>query len=350
MNKRILVLAALYAAGGSAASELAVYGVMDVGISHDRGGSNGDATRVTSGMATQSRWGFKGSEDLGDGLSAFFVLEGGIHADTGIPTQNGTLFGRTSIVGLRGKAGAVSIGVQDTPLFTTLNTVIDPLRNGIGRSNNLMPPGGFRAGNSILVRSSQWHGISADAMLVAGEAVGNSAIGRQFGGSIGYGNGPLTVRLALHHRSNVSVTAPDAGAARNWLLGANIDLQLAKVYAGYGVNRGLNSSPLNSAGAPFGGVAPVPSSASNDAFLGVSVPRGAWTYIATVVHKNDRTRFDQDALQTALYAAYAFSKRTDVYAAHVLIHNSNGAGYTAGNSEEAGTGNRQLALGLRHRF
>ncbi|MRV71618.1 porin [Duganella sp. FT92W] len=348
--KRIIALAALCAAGSSAASDIAFYGVMDVGISQDRGGINGVSTRVTSGMATQSRWGFKGSEDLGDGLSAFFVIEGGIHADTGVPTQNGTLFGRTSIVGLRGKAGAVSVGLQDTPLFTTLNTVIDPLRNGIGRSNNLMPPGGFRAGNSILYRSNSWNGFSGDAMVVAGEAAGNSSIGRQFGGSFGYSNGPLNVRLALHNRSNVTATAPDAPSARNWLLGANVDWQVVKLYAGYGVNRGPNSSPLNSAGAPFGGVAPVASSSSNDVLVGVSVPRGAWTYIATVVHKDDRTRFDQDALQTALYAAYAFSRRTDVYAAHVLIHNRNGAGHTAGNSEEPGTGNRQLAIGLRHRF
>jgi predicted porin len=92
------------------------------------------------------------------------------------------------------------------------------------------------------------------------------------------------------------------------------------------------------------------SSASNDTLLGVSVPRGAWTYIATVVRKDDRTRRNQDALQRALYATYAFSKRTDVYAAHVLIHNRNGAGYTAGNSEEPGTGNRQLAIGLRRRL
>lgn len=348
--KRIIALAALCVAGGSAASELALYGVLDVGLSHDRGGIHGAATRVTSGMATQSRWGFKGSEDLGDGLSAFFVIEGGIHADTGIPTQNGTLFGRTSIAGLRGKAGAVSVGLQDTPLFTTLNTIIDPLRNGVGRSNNLMPPGGFRAGNSILYRSNAWRGISADAMFVAGEAAGDSDIGRQFGGSIGYGNGPLNVRLAMHNRSNATAKAPGAPSARNWLLGANYDWQFARLHAGVGVNRGPDSSPRNSSGAPFGGAAPVASSASNDVLLGLSVPRGQWTYIVTVVHKDDRTRLNQDALQTALYAAYAFSRRTDVYAAHVLIHNRNGAGYTAGNSEEPGTGNRQLAVGLRHRF
>jgi hypothetical protein len=49
--------------------------------------------------------------------------------------------------------------------------------------------------------------------------------------------GPLAVRLAMNNRSNVTAAAPDAGAARNRQLGANYDLQVAKVYAGYGVNR-----------------------------------------------------------------------------------------------------------------
>ena len=140
-----LCTALLCGATASASDSVAFYGVMDVGISVDQGGVAGTSTRVTSGMATQSRWGFRGVEDLGQGMSAFFVIEGGIHADNGTSTQNNTLFGRTTIVGLRGRYGAVSAGLQDTPLFTTLNVVVDPLRNGIVRSNNLMPPTGFRA-------------------------------------------------------------------------------------------------------------------------------------------------------------------------------------------------------------
>jgi predicted porin len=153
--KPSLFCAAMLCSGAALAdpSSVAFYGVVDMGISVDGGGVAGSSTRVTSGMATQSRWGFRGSEELANGLAAFFVLEGGIHADNGTSTQNNTLFGRTSIVGLRGKLGSVSLGLQDTPLFTVLNVVVDPLRNGIIRSNNLMPPTGFRASNSVLYRS-----------------------------------------------------------------------------------------------------------------------------------------------------------------------------------------------------
>jgi predicted porin len=355
MNKRITALAALALTTCSGAvlaqSNVAFYGVMDLGISQDRGGAAGTSTRVTSGMATQSRWGFRGTEDLGGGLSAFFVIEGGIHGDVGNSTQNNTLFGRTSIVGLRSaQLGAVSIGLQDTPLFTTLNTVVDPLRNGIARSNNLMPSTGFRANNSVLYRSPEVNGFSGDAMYAAGEVAGDSSASRALGGSFGYSKGPLNVRLAYHNRNNDTATLKNTGNARNTLLGANYDFGVAKAWFGYGVDKGLNSAPLNSPGAAFGGKPPTPSTDSRDLLLGASLPLGASTVVATMVRKDDRTALNQDAQQYALAYMYAFSRRTDVYTSYARIRNHNGAGYTEGNSEEPGIGNRQFTVGLRHRF
>ena len=355
MNKRITALAALAlttcSGAAMAQSNVTFYGVMDLGISQDRGGVAGTSTRVTSGMATQSRWGFRGTEDLGDGLSAFFVIEGGIHGDAGNSTQNNTLFGRTSIVGLRSaKLGAVSIGLQDTPLFTTLNTVVDPLRNGIARSNNLMPSTGFRANNSVLYRSPDVNGFSADAMYAAGEVAGDSSASRALGGSFGYSKGPLNVRLAYHNRNNDTATLKNTSSGRNTLLGANYDFGIAKAWFGYGVDKGLNSAPLNSPGAAFGGVPPTPSTDSRDLLLGVSVPFGASAVVATAIRKDDRTALNQDAQQYALAYMYALSRRTDIYTSYARIRNHNGAGYTEGNSEEPGIGDRQITVGLRHRF
>ncbi|ELX08931.1 outer membrane porin protein [Janthinobacterium sp. HH01] len=354
MKKSIYAVGALALATCSAAalaqSNVTFYGVMDMGISQDRGGIAGTSTRATSGMATQSRWGFRGNEDLGGGMSAFFVIEGGIHADTGTSTQNNTLFGRTSIVGLGTKYGAVSAGLQDTPLFTTLNTVVDPLRNGIARSNNLMSSTGFRAGNSVLYRTPVIDGFSADAMYVAGEVAGDQRASRALGGSFGYSRGPLNVRLAYHNKNNDTATLKNTGSARNTLLGANYDFGPAKAWFGYGVDRGLNSSPLNSSIINFEGPAPVASTDSRDVLLGVTVPCGLSTVVATYINKNDRTARNQDAQQYALAYMYAFSKRTDIYTSYALIRNHNGGGYTEGNSEEPGIGNRQFTVGLRHRF
>jgi len=353
--KKFLMTTALLAVGcgtASAQSNVTFYGVMDLGLSVDGGGvaSSANSVRVTSGMATQSRWGFKGSEDLGNGLAAFFVIEGGIHADTGTSTQNNTIFGRNTAVGLRGNFGAVSIGVQDTPLFTTLNTVVDPLRNGIIRSNNLMSPTGFRSPNSVLWRSRDFNGFSGDLMVAPGEVAGDGAAGRAVGGSFGYASGPLTARLAYHQRNNDTLTLHNADVARNTLLGANYDFGVVKVFGGYEINRGLNSSPLNNTVAVFGGAAPTASTDSRDLLLAASVPFGVQTVVLTYGRKNDRTSFNQDAQQLGVAYFYAFSKRTDVYTSFARIRNEHGAAYTEGNSEEAGTGNRQFTAGLRHRF
>ena len=340
----------LCSGGAFAQTNVAFYGVMDMGISVDKGGIAGTSTRATSGMATQSRWGFRGSEDLGDGLSAFFVIEGGIHVDNGTSTQNNTLFGRTAIVGLKSKLGAISLGLQDTPLFTTLNVVVDPFRNGIARSNNLMNPTGFRAGNSILYRSNVVDGFSGDLMYVAGEVAGDAQAARAFGGSFGYAKGPLTARIAYHNRNNDTAAIKGSENAKNTLLGANYDFGPVKGFLGVEVNKGLNSASLNNPAASFGGAKPTASTDSTDLLLGASVPMGASTFVATYIRLDDKTAFNQDAQQYALAYMYAFSKRTDVYTSVAAIRNHNGAAYTEGNSEEPGTGNKQFTVGLRHRF
>ena len=353
-KKQLATLAALTlfgaASGAQAQSSVTLYGVVDMGVSLDRGGIQGNSTRLTSGMATQSRWGVRGSEDLGGGLSALFVVEGGFSADKGTSTQNNILFGRTTIVGLRGGFGSVTLGLQDKPYFTTLNTVVDPLRNGIARSNNLMAPTGFRAANSVLYRSTDMGGFSGDLMYAAGEVAGDNAAGRALGGSVGYAGGPLTVRLAHHNRNNDTALLKNTDNAKNTLLGANYDFGVAKAYFGYAIDKGLNSAPLNNPAASFGGAAPRASTDSRDLLLGVSVPLGAGTALATWIRKDDKTAFNQDAHQMALAYLYAFSKRTDLYTSYALIRNKNGAAYTEGNSEEAGTGDKQFTLGLRHRF
>ena len=353
MNKQLsFFCAAMLCSGAVLAdpSSVAFYGVVDMGISIDGGGAAGTSTRVTSGMATQSRWGFRGTEELGGGLAAFFVVEGGIHADNGTSTQNNTLFGRTSIVGLRGKLGAVSIGLQDTPLFTVLNVVVDPLRNGIVRSNNLMPPTGFRASNSVLYRSPDVNGFTTALMVVAGEVPGKASAASAVGGSFNYSRGPLNASIAFHRKNNDSATVSGLDPARNLLLGANYNFGPLRGYLGYEVNRGPNSAPLNNSAALFGGLPPVPSTDSHDLLLGAAIPFGVSTVVLTAVHADDRTVHNQDATQLGVAYMYAFSKRSDVYASYGNIRNRNGAAYTEGNSEEPGTGNRQFAMGLRHRF
>lgn len=88
------------------ASNVVLYGIVDVGVERIGGVAVGTArenlTRITGSNQIASRWGLRGSEDLGGGLRAVFQLESGFAPDTGTLMQNGRLFGREATVGLAG--------------------------------------------------------------------------------------------------------------------------------------------------------------------------------------------------------------------------------------------------------
>jgi len=132
---------------------------------------------------------------------------------------------------------------------------------------------------------------------------------------------------------------------------AVVDFGVVKKHALYGINHGLNSSMLRNTANPYGRpLAPVVSTDSRDTLVGLTVPFGPHTLLASYLHKDDRTRFNQDAGQLALGYLYALSKRTSMYAIVAHIDNRNGAGYTAGNASHAGSGNRVASVGISHAF
>jgi predicted porin len=84
--------------------------------------------------------------------------------------------------------------------------------------------------------------------------------------------------------------------------------------------------------------------------LGLSAPVGPGTLMFSAMHKDDRTRFNQDASAWGVGYLYDLSKRTGLYAAYAHIDNKNGAGYTVTNNTESGTGNTGYNLGIRQTF
>ncbi|WP_382324125.1 porin [Hydrogenophaga sp. UC242_50] len=116
MKKHAIALAALGLVSGyaSAQSSVTLYGVVDVALERVKGATS--VTRVTSGQQQGSRWGLRGTEDLGGGLKATFLLESGFNADVGTLGQGGRLFGRQGYVGLGGNWGTVRLGRQYTPM------------------------------------------------------------------------------------------------------------------------------------------------------------------------------------------------------------------------------------------
>lgn len=146
-----------------AQSSVQVYGVVDLAVSSYRGEGAGTKTMMTSSGNTASRIGFRGKEDLGDGMLVGFDLEAGLNPDVGggLPTNinnqasgnvggGGITFNRKSYMYLQGKAGQVRLGRDYTPGFW--NTfVYDAFRVGVGSGLTTLgtTSTGLRASNSV---------------------------------------------------------------------------------------------------------------------------------------------------------------------------------------------------------
>lgn len=354
MKKTLISLAVLAAATNVAyaQSNVTIYGTVDAGIVSERGAKAGSATKVSSGVSSASRLGFRGTEDLGNGLSAIFALESGFAADTGASTEGGKLFGRQSYVGLKSNTlGAVTLGNQYTAYYKALSEVADPFAAGYaGTATNLFPSS-QRAKNTIQYASPVMAGFSGEVAYSTGEQNGSNSAGRQVGAGLAYANGPLNARV-VYNLSNNDVVAPgfpvaNRDLARNALIAVNYDFTVAKAYLAYGKDKGTNSATMGDV--IVGGTRA--STDSNDVLVGVSAPVGpAGTVMASYIRKNDKNVANLDASQWAVGYSYALSKRTAAYASYAQISNKNGALYTVGNATEAGTSDKAFNLGVRHSF
>jgi predicted porin len=115
MKKSLIALAVMAVSGvAMAQSSVTLYGILDVAYAHVKDGTTTN-NKIESGLLNTSRFGFKGSEDLGGGLKANFLLEGAINVDTGASSGDSqsaapTMFSRNSYVGLSGGFGELRLG------------------------------------------------------------------------------------------------------------------------------------------------------------------------------------------------------------------------------------------------
>lgn len=329
MKQPLLILATLaVAATGNAAAQtsLTIYGLVDAGVVLERGGS-GNVTRLTSGVQSGSRLGFKGMEDLGGGMSARFALESGFGIDSGTLNPGGTLFGRQAFAGLSGRWGDVLFGRQYTPHFLVLDEV-DPFGTGLaGSSTNLLTTVP-RMNNTLKYLTPDWSGLSGEFAYGFGEVAGDSTANRQLGASVGYLRGPLVLKLA-HHRADAP-TGLDR--SRSTLLAGKVDFGRAAASVGVGLNRGTGTAD------------------NRDYMLGVTVPVGAGVLMASFTRKDDRSIANGDADQWALGYTHLLSRRTNLYTSFARIYNDPGATYTVGNATEPGSGDKAFNIGIRHKF
>ncbi|TWI44884.1 putative porin [Pseudoduganella flava] len=333
MSKHIkhAVTAALALAGAGAAqaqSQVQLYGIVDAGVVAEYGTPGGTTTAVSGGIASGSRLGLKGKEDLGDGLAAVFVLESGFASDTGTSSHGGRLFGRQAWVGLTGPFGGISAGRQYSPYYKALGDMADPFEDGFaGQAMNIIA-GNRRMDNSVAYRTPVLAGWSAEVAYGAGEVAGDATRNRELSGSLTWAPGPLIVILTHHRREDPLLAdhASNSAVVLRYTYGPLIG------HAAFVRNRGP-------AGAD-----------SRDGLLGLTYKAGPHRVLVSVVQRDDRTAARRDARQVGIGYLYALSRRTDLYTAYGHIDNDNGASYKVGNATDDGAGNAAFNLGIRHTF
>jgi predicted porin len=351
MKPSVLVVVLLGASAGNACAQgpAGVYGAQGASIER---GCDGCGARFDSGLAGESRIGVRGTENVGRGVSLIFALEAGLPQDSARAGQGSLLFGRQAYAGSAGEQFKGAMGGGATRFMDNFAGKFTGnfTANFVGNIDS-----GLQAGDSISVYSREVNGAPAGAPYAFGERARDAAANRAWGLSVGFERGPLTIRLA-HQNRDVAPVAPATAMgnnmdAKNSILAANLRVGSATAYAAYSANRGWGSSPLFNPDNPYSAsMAATPSLDSRDVLVGLALPCGPATLLASWVRKNDRDLSNRDANQLALGASYTLSRRTDFYASYSRISNRGGAGYGLANAASSAAASSALNLGMRHGF
>lgn len=210
-----------------------IYGLLDVGVSHVGNNGGGSRTAMDSGIWQSSRIGFRGTEDLGSGMSALYLLEAGVNVDTGAGSAAGALaFNRQSYVGLSSHWGTLTFGRQYDFLYVTSLPLSSELFAGGLAAGTAGGPGGSAGSTNILDvhfggtrydNSIKWvkpigpvtvglmHGYGQEGAVTADTKSVNSAL-------LSYKDGPLSIGLAWakddFNAANSGNTANRVGAVK----------------------------------------------------------------------------------------------------------------------------------------
>lgn len=329
MKKSLIALAVLAASGAAMAqSNVQLYGIVDLwtgGLKSSETSAN--PTRVTkldSGGLSSSRWGLKGTEDLGGGLKAGFQLEQGFKADTG--AANGG-FDRVAALSLSGGFGTVSLGNQWTAFDDVLgasNSVFDSALSptqGVWLVPNLYADS---PNNTFKYTSPNFGGFTFAATYSLDED--KTKKNDIYDISLSYATGPLAVNFAYQVQN-------DTTDAKLTTLNGSYDFGAAKLLASYGqYKKGADDA--------------------NEYQIGVDVPLSS-NLIVSAGYAHSKRDAALSSLSGTFYGrtnkgfgvglAYMMSKRTTVYAGVSSAKGENAAGVDVSK--------RQLyAVGLKHTF
>ena len=367
MQKKLIVLAvaAATSCAAFAQSNVSIYGTIDMGYLY-RSGKNGAVTNGQSAHALQSNSaqssiGFKGTEDLGNGLKALFDIEYFItpdvnvglskagHTYVGLTGGFGTAVGgyldglRYGIYGKYSPFGNYSVGN-----FTSMTTQYDRAANALAYISPSF------AGFTVILATStntqtQEGGLAGIHPGLTPE--GNNGDDRLFSINAIYAKGPLSIDLDYETTKTVGMDNATLYVATS---GISYDFGVVKVSGLYDVIKGDPNSLIGgSTTIDLGAVGAGNSYNRRNWMLGASVPFGKATFLAGYGRVEDKTLSNADADKWSIGARYALSKRTSLYTDFAHISNDSRAAYTInpmGNNAGTSAGVNGFDLGIKHTF
>ena len=388
MNKKLLAVAIAGAFAAPVAmadtSNVVIYGTINMSIDSVDGGSGttapATAERRTRISSNNSNLGFKGTEDLGNGLSAIWQFETAIGWDTNglvgnANTTSGAIGASSDSIGVIGQRntfagfssktmGALTFGNQESPMKTSIGK-LDMFANTIADYRTLVGPS-TRMASSALYVTPNMGGFSATLGYSARNEAGNDSTTGSvsdpsyWSGNVTYANGPIFAALAYEEEKTVSNTATST-KQKTMRAGFGYNFGAAKVGLGYNTTK-LTSNALG---------------ASTDAKVNTWMLSGAYTMGKTTLKaqylksgdtsgsSTTATASSQGAKQWTLGADYAMSKRTNLYALYTQLSNDSNSSRTLGSNSgvlgsntgvatvtaaSAGQDPKAISVGFVHKF
>lgn len=332
-----LAMVSLAPCAALAQSNVTIYGIVDAYVGSDKADGGARRTLVNSGGLLASRLGFKGAEDLGNGLKALYVLEYRLNVDdnTGVGAAGGvagparqqyaglasSTYG-TIIAGRLQSAGynwSLKYDAQGGSLFSPLQN-LNGYSTATGSGFNIGGTNGHaRLNNAVAYNSPNFKGFTVEANY-AYTAPGSPTVATPEDSdrakllAVNYANGPLQAGVVYDYSD--SETKNTGRNRTDWALGASYNfgpLVLKGTWQSSknrdGVGQASNQDKV------WGLSAVVPVTAADRVLLGYARL------------KKDSTSADDNANSYAVGFAHNLSKRTTLYAAYSRVKNS-GVGTT----------------------
>jgi len=329
----------------SVRAEVTLYGHADLFLERASTGHGNHVNRIGSGGSSVSRWGLRGSEDLGGGLTARYRLESGLNLNDGTQQQS-LAFSRWVHLGLTGSFGAIDLGRMWSPTFVVglksdafarnrTSLITNLFKGAIDRNGAVAGLPGF-LNNSLRYTSPKFLGVQLEAMATFGGAVNSSGNGR--GINIQYEDESLYLGYGFQTLKTGSAAAPVArpDTLKTHMVGAAWTWSPITLYGTVNFNR---SNAVNAK-----------SSSNYQASLSWNVvgPHtvfAQWAYGKTA-HSDIRAQGWQ------LGYNYALSKRTKLYTRYAYVHNRGGSRITLNGVALSGANSDPsfISVGVSHLF